>query len=219
MPMQSFVNPLPGLNVRHLLQFDFPADYCAANTKPNINIAPPGIEEMYGKLGTPPKEQAHPFMREWPKPEPEDPSIPPLQDQTVDIDRKVEISHTARLSGTFVKYIANSPYHSVVDFYAIPIAPGSGSPISLFHKEQALTPMSNAPNVWYWAPPNSRTELLYTAQVIFDPKQARLVSEQVYKLLCKWAFWDHSGTSKERMPISGFDEAVTFEVIQRTEDM
>ena len=81
-----------------------------------------------------------------------------------------------------------------------------------------MTPQSQAPNVWYWNDPATRNELLYTAHVLVDPRAARLRPEQVYKLVCKWEFWDESGQRRERMPISGFNEAVGFEVISATQN-
>ena len=218
MPLQSFVAPLPQLRVRHLLQFDFPAEYHAKGTIPNIKVEPPAIEEMYGKLGTPPMEQAHPSILEY-RPGYEDSKNASHQYQTLEIDQKIQVCHTGRLSGNFVKYIAKSQYHSNVEIYAIPIAPSIGNPIPLYNENRKLEARNDGANVWYWKDPAARIELLYTAQAIIDPKEKSFQAEQIYKLNCKWSFWDYSGTSKERMPISGFDGAVTFEVIQKTKEM
>lgn len=219
MPLHSFVNPLPDLRVRHLLQFDYPADYHARGCLPNINIEAPGAEAMYGPLGTPPKQQGHPCIRER-FPEAEDPRIRPYQDQVLDIDRPIQINHTGRLSGSFVRYIAHDPYFSIVKVYVDPVAPAGGPPILLNENRERLTPQTNAANVWYWNNPASRNELMCTAHIVIpNPRAAGLRPEQVYKLVCKWEFWDYSGQARERMPISGFDEAVGFEVIQATENL
>jgi hypothetical protein len=219
MPLSSFVNPLPDLRVRHLLQFDYPADYHAPRCLPNINVEAPGAEAIYGLLGTPPKEQGHPCIREQ-RPEAEDPRIRPYQDQVLDIDRPIQINHTGRLSGSFVKYIAHDPYFSVVKIYVDPVAPAGSPPIRLSQNQEKLKPQAQAPNVWYWNDPATRNELLYTAHVVIqNPRAAGLRPEQVYKLVCKWEFWDESGQRRERMPISGFNEAVAFEVIAATENM
>ena len=217
MVMQMFVNPLPQLKVSHLLLFDFPADYHAKDTLENINIEPLGIEQIFGKLGTPPKEQGHPLIKEV-RPELEDPTVSPYQDQTLDIDRKILINHTGRLSGSFVRYIAHDECASIVKLYATPVAPETGSPLQLHQHQQPLTPQTEAPNVWYWRNAAARNELLYTVKAEFYPKEKGLKPEQVYKLICKWEFWDQSRTHAERMPISGFDEAVTFEVIETTQN-
>jgi hypothetical protein len=218
MALQSFVTPLPQWRVHHLLQFDFPAEYHAKGTLPNIKVEPPAIEEMYGKLGTPPMEQAHPSILEY-RPGYADAKSASHQFQTLEIDHTIQISHTARLSGHFVKYIAKSQYHSLVQIYAFPIAPSVGSPITLYNEDRRLEGRTDGPNAWYWKDPDARMELIHTAQAIIDPKEKGFQTEQIYKLVCKWAFWDCSGTAKERMPISGFDEAVTFEVIQKTKEM
>lgn len=218
MALQSFVTPLPQLRVDHLLQFDFPAEYHAKGTMANIKVEPPAIEEMYGKLGTPPMDQAHPSILEY-RPGYEDSKNGSHQFQTLEINRSIQISHTGRLSGNFVRYIAKSHYHSIVQIYALPIAPSIGNPIPLYNEDRKLEGRNDAPNMWYWKDPVACMELIHTAQAIIDPKEKGFQTEQIYKLVCKWAFWDYSGTSKERMPISGFDEAVTFEVIQKTWDM
>jgi hypothetical protein len=225
MALQMFVNPLPGLKVQNYLQFDYPAnpkdywEYRAEDCLPNINIEPPGLEQLYSKIGSPAMEQGHPCIREWPFPEEEDPKGRPYQDQVLDFDRQINIHHTGRLSGSFVKYIAHDSYFSKVKIYAHPIAPIAGTTVPLNEVTKSLTPAANSPNVWFWKDPSTRNELLYTAHVIIEPKKAGLKSETVYKLICKWEFWDHSGKIEERMPISGFDEAVTFEVISATENM
>ncbi len=214
--MDMFVNPAPGMTASHVLQFDFPADYHGKGCLPNINIRPPGIEQMYGKLGTPQKEQGNPCICES-IPEAEDPQIKPFQDQVLDIDKEIQIDHTGRLSGSFVRYLASSNYHSKVSMYAHPVSPGGGSPIPLDGREVDLTPAgASGANVWYWLDPTTRKELLYTAHAVINPERVGLNKENVYKLVCHWSFWDHSIKPSERMPMSGFDEAVSFEVITGT---
>ena len=216
--MHMSINPLPNLKVSHLLLFDYPADYHAKGTLPNINIEPPGIEQMYGKLGTPAKEQGHPLIKEA-KPEAEDPAVRPFQDQTLDIDRKVLINHTGRLSGSFVRYIANDKCASIVKLYATPVAPATGISLPIDEQKQPLTPQTDAANVWYWRNATDRNELLYTVQAEFKPKDKGFKPEVVYTLVSKWEFWDYSGDRAERMPISGFDEGVTFEIISATQNL
>ena len=215
MPLQSFVTPLPELRVRHLLQFDFPAEYHADGTFPNVHIVPPAIEEMFGRLGTPAMEQAHPSISDY-RPGNEDSRNSRQPCLTVDIDQRTQICHTARLSGHFVKYIAKSTYRSIVEIYGVPVAPSIGSPIPLYREERPLEAREGGPNAWHWKEPAARMELIYTAQAVFTPRDKGFQAEQICKLVCKWGFWDYSAAAKERMPISGFDEAVTFEVIQRT---
>lgn len=214
MPLGMFVNPLPSLKVSHLLLFDFPADYRASGTLPNVNIAAPALEQMYGKLGTPAKEQGHPLLREQRAPEQEDPNMPPYQDQIIDIDRKAIIYHTGRLSGTLVKYLANSQYQSIVRFDAHPLT--GGAQVKIKDIVSPLTPGASAANVWFYRNPATRDELLYTATVEFDPRRVGLVAGNIYKLVVRWEFRDLGITPNERMPISGFDETVAFEVSEAT---
>jgi len=221
MALGMFVNPLPGLKAAHLLQFDFPADYYAPGTLPNINIEAPGVEQMYGKLGTPVKEQGHPLLREQTPAEEEDPNVRPYQDQVVDIDRNVIIYHTARLSGSFARFLANSNYQSVVRLDAHPITAGGGLVrlTGVTGIVSSLQPQAPARNVWYWQNPSTRSELLYTAAIEFNPRRVGLQAENVYKLIARWEFYDRSITPAERMPISGFDETVAFEIIAQTADL
>jgi hypothetical protein len=217
---EMFVNPLPQLRVAHLLQFDFPADkpevrrkkYHANDCLPNINIEPPGVEEMYGMLGTPAREQGHPCICESPGPEPEDPHRFPHQDQVLDFDREIRIDHTGRLSGCFVKYLAQDEYRSKVRIFVHHLGPSAGPPIELATIDDTLEPGPDAPNSWFWLDPRARSELIYSAHTIVVPEKAGLEKENVYKLVSKWEFWDHSGQEPQRMPMSGFNEAVAFEV-------
>src|SRR5262245_36480967 len=221
MPLGMFVNPLPGLKASHLLQFDFPSDYRAPDTYPNINIEAPGIEQMYGKLGTPAKEQGHPSLCEQSPVEAEDPNTYPFQDQVVDIDRCVVVHHTARLSGSFARFLASENYQSIVRLDAQPITSG-GALIRLTGATgivATLRPQTPAKNVWFWQNPTTREELIFTANIEFNPRRVGLQAENVYKLIARWEFYDRSITPAERMPISGFDETVAFEVIARTANL
>lgn len=216
----SFVNPLPDLSISKYFLFDFPADYRAKGALPNINIEPPAVEEIYGRLGTPPKEQGHPCFRELP-PEAEDPKGPlnKYHDQIVDIGNQVRIDHTARLSGTFVRYLACGNFKSRVRMSAHPLTSNGGvvelrPPIT-----SALTPGTNAPNGWFWVDAEARNELLFTAQATFLPEQVGLRAGNLYKLIVRWEFWDYNTSPAERMPISGFDEALAFEVSEPTSDL
>jgi hypothetical protein len=211
-----FVNPLPDLRAKDLLQFDFPADCRAHGTLPNINIAAPGIEEMYGKLGTPPKQQGHPVMKEY-RPEDEDPHYFPYQDQIIDIDRKAEIYHTGRLSGVLAKFLARDEYESQIRFDALPLTTGGG-PISIDTIVRSLDAEPEAANVWYFKDHTCR-ELLFTAKVNFDPKAVGLKAGNLYKLTIRWEFWNKGKKYRVRMPISGFDETVAFEVSAPTVDL
>lgn len=217
MPLGMFVNPLPSLKAEHLLQFDFPVDkdkYCAPSTAPNINLAAPGIEELYGKLGTPKMEQGHPFMCEY-KPEAEDPNVSPYQDQVIDIDRKAVICHTGRLSGSMVRFLACDHIKSIIKVVAQPLT-FNGNVVEIAKLVTSLAPQAAAPNVWFWKDAPKRDELLYSVYVKFDPCKVDLKAENVYKLILRWEFVDTGITPNERLPISGFDETVAFEVIQQT---
>jgi len=216
MPLGMFVNPLPKLTADHLLQFDFPCDkkdpYCAPGTFQNIDLTAPGIEQLYGLLGTPKKEQGHPLICEEAPVEQEDPYS---QDQIIDIDRKAIICHSGRLSGNMVRFLACDHVKSTVKIVAQPQTT-NGPVVSIDQRTVSLVPQAGAPNVWFWKDANKRDELLYTAYVEFDPKAKGLEAENVYKLILRWEFYDHGGKCKERLPISGFDETVAFEVISQT---
>ncbi len=216
MPLGMFVNPLPKLTADHLLQFDFPCDakdlYCAPTAYPNIDLSAPGIEQLYGMLGTPKKEQGHPFICEQTPVEQEDPTS---QDQVIDIDRKAIICHTGRLSGSLVRFLACDHIQSIVKVVAQPLT-SNGPVVDIQRLTSVLAPQTPANNVWFWKNPKTRDELLYTVYVNFDPCKVGLEAENVYKLILRWEFYDLGGNCKERLPISGFDETVSFEVISQT---
>ena len=205
----------------------------------NVNLRAPVTESLYGKLGNPRKEQGHPFIREI-RPEGEDPAAPDL-DQTVDIDRGFFVDHTGRLSGNFVELLASKPHLSVVVATAIPMSPVGPHSVSipLGRFVNWLEPKSEGPNVWYWRVPTNKTELLYTAHVVIpdpqnievDGKTYSLQAETVYKLTFQWRFYKWLGAGAppkaapdpakeprivQRLGISGYDEAMSFEMIQGT---
>lgn len=222
MPDQ-FVNPSPNTPLSHVLAFDFPVregEYRATDCLANINIDAPAIEQLYGQLGDPAREQGHPCIREYALAgqeavEEEDPNVAPYQDQVVDIERGIQIDFTGRLSGSFAKYLASDNFYSKVRMFAHPLAPAEGSPVEVYNELKSLNPVASAPNVWFWKDPVAKKELLYTAHARFSATDY-LEAEQVYKLVVKWEFYEKDGECGKRMPISGFDEAVSFEVIGNT---
>lgn len=219
--------------------------YSAVGCFGNVNLEAPVTETLYGKLGTPELEQGHPFMKEYdPRGitpvEPGDPTfstggVPVGHDQVVDIDRGIQIDHTGRLSGSFVDAIASKPYFSQVIVSAVSVAPvvAATASIPLETFTNWLEPEPEAPRVWFWRLGNPATnELLFSAHVrIADPYGQGLRPENVYKLVYQWKFYKFIGSSypdtppanigrSQRMPISGFDEAIAFEVIgATTEDL
>ena len=254
---EQFVNPSPNLRVTDWLFFDFPCEgtppvdskstYKAPGSYigPNVNLTPPAIEQIYGQLGSPKKEQGHPFIREYWGPEPEDPKEKGLVggvDQVLDIDRGIRTNHTARLSGGFVRFIAGKPFFSSVKVSAVAVASvtAATASINLGTVTVWLTPNTPGPNVWFWHENDSATnELLFTRDVIIRPPLGQYESppgvgftaESVYKLVYQWKFWRYAGPvapatppsnpesdpkNCERMPMSGFDESIAFEVISKT---
>ena len=228
---ESFVNPLPGLNVSHFMAFDFPTVFNSATggnlyegafRTGNIQIERPAIEELYGPLGNPARPQGHPLIRER-DPEAEDPTVvvpgqPQQHDQVLDIDKAIQINHTGRLSGSFVRFIADPGYCSRIKVIATNVTDPSKPPLTLEDRTDPLTPVAKNVNVWYWQNPATRQELVFTLNVLVrDPKAAGFCAEDVYKLIVKWEFREkHTG---DRMPISGYDEAISFEVISQTVDL
>ncbi len=233
---EQFVNPSPHWCVSRLLFFDFPCEgvtpvvwgtYRAQpDCSPNINLTPPVTEAVYGQLGTPPCEQGHPFMKEFPSPEAGDPAS---VDQIVDIDRGLQVDHTGRLSGTFVHFIAHKPFYSQVEVSAVAVAPAGPPGFTIATFTEWLTPEAMAPNVWFRRA-GGGNELLFSAHVVIPPgglSDAGFLTEHVYKLVYQWRFYHYTGSpvpadppadlsNSHRMPISGFDEAVAFEVIPAT---
>lgn len=209
--------------------------YSAVGCFGNVNLAAPITERLYGKLGNPQLEQGHPFMREY------DPSAaivreaedPESHDQVVDIDRGIQIDHTGRLSGSFIEAISSKPYFSQVIVSAVSVAPVEAvtASIPLHTIRTWLEPQAEAPNVWFRRAGTTTNELLFSAHVMIDsPLQMGFIPESVYKLVYQWKFYKctdvpypdevpEPGRNTERLGISGFDEAIAFEVIGQTEDL
>jgi len=204
-------------STNHVLIFDFPVGYHATGTRPNQDYnQTPAKEALYGLVGVPAKEQGHPHISEEFPPEAEDAAS---QDQIVDADRRIVICHTGRLSGSFAQYLAHDGYVSRIKVYAHPLT-GGGAPILLHTHNVDLQPQPQAPNVWYWRNPATLAELLQSVRVDVDAGAAGLDREEVYKLVSKWEFWDVRRPGNERrMPISGFDDAVSFNVINATQNV
>jgi hypothetical protein len=259
---EQFVNPSPKLGISGFLFFDFPCEeksegvaqvgvetYSAAGTFGNVNLTTPGIEQPYGKLGNPPRDQGHPFIKEYAASsgaveEAEDSNYVAMEgiihhDLVIDIDRGIQINHTGRLSGSFVEFVASKPYMSEVKVSAVSVTPsesGSAS-IQLATFINWLEPQKNAPNVWFWKDdPCLTRELLFTAHLRIDDLTqisagVGFKPEAVYKLVFQWMFWKFTGPppySDEppedrellmRAPISGFDEAIVFEVKSASRDL
>jgi len=222
--MKTFVNPLPGTPIFKWLSFDFPADRryhapvcCLPNLNPGQGPEAPGHEDIYGKLGFPPKEQGFPIMREYPYPEEEDPRIWPLHDQILDRDRGACICHTGRLSGSFVKYIVQSDHKSRVKIQAKPL--DHVGPIEvLYNEERELVPQSPACDVWFWLEPKTESELLYSARALITT-WPRTMIPGLYELIVHWEFWDYKKRGKpDRMPISGFCTELSFELTPGTKN-
>jgi len=234
--MDTFVNPIPGLKLEKMFAFDFPlgqkaSDYRTPGCNRNLDLTMPvGLGEIptsevptqegiYGKLGNPKRNQGFPSIVEWPTPEAEDPDS---QDQIVDIDREACFDHTGRLSGSFVKYLIQSNHISIIKMTVLPLTYGSGSPVLLWESGNvALVPQPAGPNVWYWEDATKRNELIFTAHAVINPQRWRSLNLKpgIYKLIINWEFWSVEGTRRERMPISGFDESISFELSDPTVEM
>lgn len=221
-----FVNPLPGLDISKFLAFDFPTLplsqgknlYEGAAYMGNITLEEPAIQEMYDKLGEPPQHQGHPKIREL-DPEGEDPNQPERfrdHDQVLDIDRRIRINHTGRLSGSFVKYIADCGFCSKIKVICTDVSDNNEPTQVLLETVDDLTPKPQALNVWFWLNPNKKQELVFNLDVVRAANQY-FKAEHVYKLIVKWEFWSKD-KPRERLPISGYDESISFEVISQTAD-
>ena len=230
--MDTFVNPIPGISLRKWVSFDFPlgkkrheyqTDGCKKNVdlfgdfrKPTSEV--PTQEGLYGKLGSPRRYQGFPNMGEV-RPEAEDPFGP---DQIIDIDRPAYIDHTARLSGSFVKSLAHFPgYVSIVKMHIVPLTQGNGTPVQIYNSGPvSLAPVTGKPaNKWYWEDLASEHELVCTAHNVLTPGAWRQYNLKagIFNLVINWEFWDNSNPSKsKRLPMSGFDESVSFELSDKT---
>ncbi len=232
----TFVNPLPKIDVHTIIAFDFPTlpgplgknKYEAKSYLGNLKTDAPAIQDLYGKLGYPKMDQGHPLIREHADApqkayEGGDPDGSAAvnynyHDQTVDIDRAIRINHTGRLSGSFARYIACPDNYSKVKVMATDLTE-NGNTLTLDTQIVDLTPVQPQDvNKWYWQDPAARNELIFTLDTIIDdPKKAGLKAEHLYKLLVKWEFWTKN--PQERMPMSGFNDEITFEVISKTVDL
>lgn len=227
--MDTFVNPVPGISLRKWIGFDFPLatnpkEYntpgCRKNVDPNGvgALEVPAHEAVYGKFGSPPRFQGFPCMGEL-VPEQEDPWG---HDQIIDIDRAAFIDHTGRLSGSFVKSFAHIPgYVSIVKIYVVGLTNGDGSPKLIYNSGPVpLVPSpTKVPNRWYWEDPAKEQELIYTAHCVLNPGdwQGFNLAPGIYNLIINWEFWDRSDPNNaKRLPISGFDEAISFELSAAT---
>ncbi len=232
--MDTFVNPIPGIRLDKALCFDFPLgttskEYRTPGCNRNVDLTQPtgpgrtpssevpAMEGVYGLLGTPKRNQGFPCIGEYPNPEAEDPSP---HDQIIDIDREATFDHTARLSGNFVKYLVQANHQSVVKMTMVALTQNI-PPLPLWNSGLiSLIPMTKGPNVWYWENPATRTELIFTAHAVILRNRWRElgIKPGIYKLVINWEFWDIEGGRKERMPISGFDESMSFELSDATVD-
>lgn len=211
------LNPVGPMGITKFGSFDFPvgiqADACKGNVDPGPNL--PEIENWYGQLGNPRRNQGWPCIMEW-RPEVEDPRVAPWIDQLVDEDKQAVLYHTGRLSGDMVYELADKTHFSVVTAYAVPYK--SGNAIKLHASgDVPLEPApSKGPNAWFWHSPQ---ELLYTLMVKFLPKDGGLVTGEVYKLLVEWEFYHTIPATGRRHlePFAGFDDSVTFKVMAQTQ--
>ncbi len=206
----------------------------------NVNLRGPVTEALYGKLGNPAREQGHPFMKEYDPAEQEDPTEGEhgdvYHDQIVDIDRGIQINHTGRLSGDFSTVLASKPFFSTIIVSAVAVAPvvATTASIRLESFKNWLEPEEEAPNVWYWRRGNPNTqELMFTSDARLGPDPAIFEPEAVYKLVFSWKFWKYTGAVSPDVPpdpegggsdfirlgISGFDEAIAFEVSSQTHEI
>ena len=207
----------------------------AKESLPNFNLAATGTERLYGAgggLGSPKKEQGHPYISEKeigaapPYGEVEDPSH---VDQIVDADRGMFLCHTGRLSGGFVPSLAGTPNFSIVKVTAVAVSPVPDPNKSIILDPGTkvwLTPKAMAANVWFWKPGTTTNELIYSAHYEIDQALSALqfVPEAIYKLVFHWEFWrvktglptpsnpPNTGPDTDRLPISGFDESIAFQV-------
>lgn len=230
-----FLNPAPSESCQSTLFFDFPYKHdgreeeypadpaYAYGVEDNYRVGLPGIEETYGMLGSPPRHQAHPRMHE----SPNGVWDPKEVDQTLEIDSPLCVCCTARLSGSMVQMLDRPDYKCIVKFVAHAINENA-PPITLGNIERSLEPIAPAEtppyNQWYWGGVSwyidgQQKEMIFTAHIpevegqLLTPQGLGLLPERVYRLLVKWEFYDDENV---RLNISGFDDALDFEVIGAT---
>lgn len=232
--MDTFVNPVPGISLRKWLGFDFPLatnvkEYQTPGCQKNVDLfgdslkptsEVPAHEAVYGRFGNPKRYQGFPFVGEnSPELDEGDPRGP---DQIIDIDRPAFIDHTARLSGSFVKAFAHIPgYVSIVKMHVVGLTNGNGTPVKIYELgPMALTPSPvKVANKWYWEDSAKEQELICTVHRVLNPGDWTQLGLKpgIYNLIINWEFWDRSDPAKpKRLPISGFDEAVSFELSAAT---
>ncbi len=199
-----------------MIQFDFPSEYHDTGSMSTIKVDLSEGEEMYGLLDTP--KQGYPLIRQYPTPEQDHLSIAPLNDQVFEIDHPIIFEHTGRLHGSLLKYLARSECKSKIKMYAAPISvagDNTGS-VLLGLIETPLTPAPKGPNIWFWKDLVTMDELVFRAQLMVSPREVGLQAGIVYRLVVRWEFLDESVSPPKRLPISGFNASVVFEVISET---
>jgi hypothetical protein len=227
--------PSPAVGSDTYVAYSDPADHQVWG---NVNLRGPVTEALYGQLGNPEREQGHPFIKEY-DPEQEDPTLghhgEVYHDQIVDIDRGIQINHTGRLSGDFSTVFASKPFFTTIIVSAVAVAPvvAATASIRLASFNNWLAPEAEAPNVWYWRKGDPNThELMFTSDVRLGPDSSNFEAEAVYKLVFGWKFWKYTGAVAPddppdpevggdfiRLGISGFDEAIAFEVSSQTYEL
>jgi hypothetical protein len=206
------LNPVGPMGITKFGSFDFPlglqADTCKGNVDPGPHL--PLIEEWYGKMGTPPRQQGWPCIMEH-QPGVEDPGVAPWIDLLIHDKKRALIFNTGRLSGDMALELADDTHNSVVTVHAVPYKTGNAVP--LYNKSVTLQPQpTKAPDVWFW---HSETELIYTLMVDFVPEAKKLAVGEVYKLLVEWEFYHTipANGKKHLEPFAGFDDSITFKII------
>ena len=229
--MDTFVNPSPGIELSNWFAFDFPMpvdrgtkEYLTPECHWNVDVVTsserPTHEGVYGKYGNPKRNQGFPCIYET-KPQ-SGQGDPTEHDQIIDITTEACIDHTGRLSGSFVKWLeGNKEYQSRAKFHIVPLTFGSGSPVLLGQTDWIpLVAQKEAANVWYWENEKTEEELIFTAHTIIKPsfwknEHPELAQEGVFKLIVSWEFCNRKDPEKPvRMPISGFDESMSFQLIE-----
>ncbi|MFQ5630478.1 MAG: hypothetical protein ACE5I1_17030, partial [bacterium] len=146
-----------------------------------------------------------------------------FHDQVLDIDRGIKINHTGRLSGTLVKFLFD---HCTCNFYSeikvttTDVTDNTAPSIILDTRCDQIVPQPQAKNVWFFKDPATKDELLFTLDTeVAKAADANLQAEHVYKLIINWRFWTACEPPRKRLPISGYDESISFEVITETENI
>ena len=212
------INPTRMIPITKWGGFDFPtvirANGCLSNVEPGM----PHVELWYGRLGNPRRQQGIPCIIET-TPELEDPQVAPWIDMIVDIDKPITIFTTGRISGNMAGELADNNHFSRIMVTAVPLKNRPNGPIAplLDSGFQPLTPGTNAANHWFWfsAPP-AGSELLQTRKVQIDNPTSVFQAGELYKLVVEWDFYHTINGVKHHEPFCGFDDTITFKVIQPT---